>query len=372
MKDWYLKKSYFSKFKLAYLKKFNLKKFWQNIKINKIDNNLKKLVDYYIESESLKESSNYWNKLAIQNLEQINRLGIKKFHSSVALNYFTWIYYNDGFIRGLFNHFQKKFSKRIKISDLLKKQKNLSPTQSINHNFILLLIYDFLIEKKQFKKLKLLEKNNFFIKESPNINIDNLTITQDKLNSLIEFEKIEKISKKIKKINFLEIGAGSGRTTETILRLNKKVNKFIVADIPPAIYINFLRIKKTFKNKKVIICYKDNSLEELQKIIDKNDVIFILPHQLKYIKKKFFDVILAIDCLHEMKKETIKSYMNIFNNLGKNLYFKIWEETYVWGDFNNYLNAHNKEHYFINQKWKKIFKNRCICPNNYIEYGFKL
>ena len=31
--------------------------------------------------------------------------------------------------------------------------------------------------------------------------------------------------------------------------------------------------------------------------------------------------------------------MNIFNNLGKNLYFKIWEETYVWGDFNNYLNA---------------------------------
>ena len=39
----------------------------------------------YVESESLKESSNYWNKLAIQNLEQINRLGIKKFHSSVLL-----------------------------------------------------------------------------------------------------------------------------------------------------------------------------------------------------------------------------------------------------------------------------------------------
>jgi len=54
------------------------------------------------------------------------------------------------------------------------------------------------------------------------------------------------------------------------------------------------------------------------------------------------------------------------------LYFKIWEETYVMNDYNNYLNAHSRSDYFINSKWKEIFKKRCICPNNFFEFGYKL
>ena len=47
MISWYERKGFFSRIKDVYFKRFNLKKFWTNLKINKIDNDLKKLMDSY-------------------------------------------------------------------------------------------------------------------------------------------------------------------------------------------------------------------------------------------------------------------------------------------------------------------------------------
>ena len=41
--------------------------------------------------------------------------------------------------------------------------------------------------------------------------------------------------------------------------------------------------------------------------LQKNDVLFIFPHQIKFFDKKTFDMSIAIDCLHEMEKKTIKN-----------------------------------------------------------------
>ena len=90
MISWYERKGFISKIKDVYFKRFNIKKFWANLKINKIDNDLKRLVDSYLISDSLKFSSKYWDKLNIHTLDQINNLGIEKFHTSVSNSYFTW------------------------------------------------------------------------------------------------------------------------------------------------------------------------------------------------------------------------------------------------------------------------------------------
>ena len=313
MKEWYLKKGILSKIKDAYIKSFNIKKFWKNLKINKIDSELKKLVDYYIYSDSLKFSSKYWNKLNIGHLNQINELGIEKFHTSVSNNYFSWRSFNDEFIKGLFNFNKDNKLNNISSEFLLIKHDGLSITQSINYNFISILLYQYLTKNNQQKKLEILEKNNFMIDNCPRLKINQLTITQDKLHSLIELNQIKKIIKNENlKLNFLEIGAGSGRTTETIIRLDKRVKKYVVADFPPALYINFLRIKYSFKNLKIKMCINIESSNDFKKLIDDNDVLFILPHQLKYFGNSFFDITLAIDCLHEMeKKNNKKIYGNI-------------------------------------------------------------
>ena len=80
---------------------------------------------------------------------------------------------------------------------------------------------------------------------------------------MYEYEKIEKmlINQDNKKNNFLEIGAGSGRTTQTILTMRKNI-KYVVADIPPAISYSFNNIKKLFPEKKIALGFKINSEAE--------------------------------------------------------------------------------------------------------------
>jgi putative sugar O-methyltransferase len=373
MIKWYKKKSFLSKIKHGYFKKFNLPKFWSNLKIDKIDNELKKIVDNYLSSESLKFSSKYWNKINISNLGQINDLGIEKFHTTLSSTYFTFKTIDDDFINGLCDFFKENEIDPLDTKVLMKQHESFTITQSINYNLISFLLYQYLKKNGHFDVLKILETNNFMIEHAPILNIDSLKLTQDKLHSLIEYNEIKKIiSDQNLNLNYLEVGAGSGRTTETIIRLDKRVNKYVIADLPPALYVNYLRIKTTFKNLNVKMCENVNSKDDLQKLIKENDILFIFPHQIKYFNDSFFDIALAIDCLHEMEKKVINEYMDLFHLKSKYLYYKVWEESYVPYCFNNYLNASSKKDYFIKPDWKQVFNKRCICPSNYIELAYKI
>ena len=146
----------------------------------------------------------------------------------------------------------------------------------------------------------------------------------------------------------------------------------MVADIPPALYINYLRIKNSFKDLKIVMCNNAKTKEELEKLIHENDVLFVFPHQLEFFNENFFNISIAIDCLHEMEKKTIKKYMQIFNKKSQFLYYKVLSETYVPYDYNNYLNANSEGDYQINANWDLIFKEKCICPSDYTEIAYKI
>ena len=132
MIQWYERKNFFSKIKHAYFQRFNIHKFWRDLKIDKIDNELKTLVDLYLSSGSCKFSSKYWDKINIDNLNQINQLGIEKFHTSVSNSYFTLKSINDENIKELFDFFGANKFGPVESNILLKKHNGLTITQSIN------------------------------------------------------------------------------------------------------------------------------------------------------------------------------------------------------------------------------------------------
>ena len=188
------KKSFLSKIKDGYFKNFNLPRFWSNLKIDKIDNELKKIVDNYLLSESLKFSSKFWNKINISNLSQINYLGIEKFHTTLSRNYFAWSFIDDDFINGLYDFCKDNEIESIDTTVLMKQHESFTITQSINYNLISFLLYQYLKKNGYLNDLKTLEENNFMIENAPILKIDNLKLTQDKLHSLIEYNEIKKIT----------------------------------------------------------------------------------------------------------------------------------------------------------------------------------
>ena len=375
--NWFVKKSFWSKLRNAYLKDANFKKFWKETNKEKFDKDLVDLVNYYVSSKSFEFSSRFWNILNIKHINQIRQFGIENFASSVAINYFTFITYDDEKIQNILNYISNaKIDPSEYSNELFKRQINLGFSHSVNHNIILNLLHAYIKHNNYNHYFKRLEKNNFLIEKVPNIKIDKLLLTQDKLNSILEFVNIKKILDNIESssLNILEIGAGSGRTTETIISLldqDKKI-KYVIVDIPPALYINFLRMKNNYPNKKIALALNVDSEESLKKIYDENDIILILPHQLNYFINKDFDITIAIDCLHEMDKKIIKFYMDSIHRISNYLYYKIWNKTHVPYAFNNFLSAKDKKGYQIKSSWKLILDEKSMFPSNFSEFGYKI
>jgi hypothetical protein len=72
----------------------NFKNFWNKNKNSFIVNEeLKKMINFFITSESYKYVSNYWHYLNIKHMKQIseNTNNINNFLTSISLNYYTFI-----------------------------------------------------------------------------------------------------------------------------------------------------------------------------------------------------------------------------------------------------------------------------------------
>ena len=141
-------------------------------------------------------------------------------------------------------------------------------------------------------------------------------------------------------------------------------------------YISYNRLRLAFPDKKISLLIDVNDKIELEKKIENSDITFIFPHQLEILSKSSLDLILAIDCIHEMDKSTIQYYFKLFNHITKNFYFSIWDKTDVPYSKNilrkkNILN-YNSGDYKIPNNWKNIFNEKIIFPSNQLSLGFKI
>jgi putative sugar O-methyltransferase len=361
------KKTVWSTFKNAYLRSKNLKKFWNKLDKKNLSSELVETFNLYLNSESYKSSSKFWRHLAINHLKLIASKR-KNFENIIAQEYFTFTYFNESIIKEAWDNVSKK---KINLDvNLFKHQDGLSITQSANHNLILLLLYENIKTKKVFEYFDQIKKNK--TDTQPSLIINKQEVTQDNLNSLNEFEKIEELFNKVKlkKNNFLEVGAGSGRTANTILSIKSGI-KYVIADMPPAINFSYNNIKKNFPEKKINNAFKHNNKNNLINEFNNNDVLFIFPHQIKLFPKKFFDISIAIDCLHEMEKNIISDYMNIFENVSQSLYFKVWENCGLPFSFYQYYSIHRNDDYSIKNHWKEHFREKCLYPSNFYHLGYE-
>tara|TARA_Y100000590_G_scaffold365293_1_gene424091 strand:+ start:2419 stop:3525 length:1107 start_codon:yes stop_codon:yes gene_type:complete len=361
------KKSLWGNFKNAYLRRRNLKKFWNKLDKKNLPKDIIDTFNIYINSPSYKWSSKFWRHVSMLHLELIASGKYKNFENIMSRLYFTWVDIDNDLVK---NSCQEIQGNKIDLNiNLFKKQDNLDWKASINHNLILLLLYENIKSKDVFKYLSKIKKNNSVVENS--LNINGIEITQDNLNSLSEYEKIKSLLNKleIKKNYFLEIGAGSGRTAKTILSIEEKA-KYVIADLPPAINMSYNNLKNSFPNKKIIKGFELNR-EDLISAFEKNDVLFIFPHQIEFFPKKIFDISIAIDCLHEMEKRIVKDYMYNFENVSKTLYFKVWEYAGLPYSFYQHYSAHEKKDYFIKDSWKEHFKERCFYPSKFFHLGYE-
>lgn len=192
--------------------------------------------------------------------------------------------------------------------------------------------------------------------------------SQDLCNSVHEFYSITE-GANIHKQNFSEIaelGAGYGRLAYVFLKVLPNIN-YCIIDIPPALYIAQEYLKTIFPKEKIFLFRRFNRFEDVERDFRKARIKFLLPHQIEYLPKDYFDVMINISSFHEMKRDQIKNYLKQIDRLTKGYFYsKQWKKSRAKD--NNFI---REDKYPIPSRWKHIYHHTHPIQNLFFEALYK-
>jgi len=363
-----LGKSLFYKFfyiNVSVLSSKDFIKWWKEYKkFNKLDLDLQLMLDDLLTNQNFKNYSPYWNYLTQSHIKILNDSGVKNFKQTIE----RFHYSGEGAVgvKLLEPIWNDNILIQYDSAELLKKHDLCSEQESKQYNRANLILLNYLIKNKYHMYLEKLEEQQF---GNPIIfNYQNKRYSFSLLSTILEISLIEKYIDLNQYNSILEIGAGSGRICDALMQINNNLN-YTIVDIPPALFISWSNLSNSFKNKKIFKYRNFKNFNEIEKEFISCDIRFLSPEQLELIPNKFFDLSIAVDCLHELNKAQVDKYFYEFNRLSKFCYFKC--QNIQWATFEK-KEKYNINNYPVKSNWNKIIHEKCHIPNGYFHTLYKI
>lgn len=336
---------------------------------SKIPKELKEMTDYFCATEESRLMSKYWWFLAKRNIEQIQNDSFANFKQTVARNYYTWVG-KDGelLMSAVFDDLKNwggaSGSESIEAREIFRLHSHFSTKESIDFNINTFLFYLY-VYKTYGEHEQILEEPSEG--NPPAILINNKLVSQDILNSFLDYKSISQCCDLSLTKCVLELGAGYGRTAYYLLRKHTHLT-YIIVDIPPALYIAQRYLTEQFPDKPNVKFSKNLSAEELQRAINDRAIIFLTPDQLRLVGDKEVDLSIAIDNLHAMSTQQVANYFDEFNRVSTMFYFTYWPGMRI--PFDDY--SFDSSKWPVKQNWQLVHEVRTKVPSCYVNICFKL
>jgi len=153
----------------------------------------------------------------------------------------------------------------------------------------------------------------------------NRLISQDVCNSILEYYSIiNQIPSSVKSsLSIAELGAGYGRVAFIFLKTLKC--KYVIFDIPPALYVAQRYLGSIFPELKIFNFRDFGSYTEIKPEYENADLCFFTPNQLELLPELQFNLFLNISSLHEMRLDQTSNYFSLINKYTRGYFYtKQW------------------------------------------------
>jgi putative sugar O-methyltransferase len=334
---------------------------------------LQEMLDAMIDVRSEVRPSEFWTELNKKNVEQLESEGYGNFKRTIARNYFTWI---AGFRHPLLYAQTMFLLKNVRITKIpsivtraffSQKQHNLPIRSAQQYDLLTRLLWEYARQNDKACWLDKLaepeEGNPLPVFVGPKL------ISQDLANSFLEFKAIVTGGLDAESVKtVVELGAGYGRTAFVFLKLMPNI-RYMIADIPPALYVAERYLSNQFQNKRIFKFRPFSDYTQIQEELDNSEIAFFLPHQLELLPPKTADLFINISSLHEMTLDQIHYYFTLIDRLtGKYFYMKQWKVSHNPQD-----NVVIREtDYPIPDHWKQFYWRECQVQTFFFEALFGL
>lgn len=320
---------------------------------------LKAMFIEFGKAPSIFKPSKFWIELNNLHIDHLSRVGFENFKRTINYHYFSW---------GILSIIRHQLSPIIKVlakgnlSPIFASDfKNNSPKLQNNvrrFNPIAGFIYRVYVASLmeyvcQIDTLNILKKLKEPLIGNPFIvNYKGKPISQDICNSVYEFYSIIKKVKLPNNVRIADLGAGYGRLAYIFLNVFPD-SSYCIIDIPPALFISQKYLKTIFPKDRIFLFRPFSSYNEIKSEFESSRIKFLMPHQLKLLPRKYFDLFINVSSLHEMTTDQINEYLKIINRICKGYFY-----TKQWIKSETKDNSNIKEHeYPIPQNWKIMSRN---------------
>lgn len=335
--------------------------WWQQVR-QKAPQELRVMIDHVLHSPSFAVYSPYWLFLARRNIDQILNGGYAHFKQTIARDYFVLVNWKrSGYYENLFK--AVKASDQVPLANILKRHEFFGQEASVSYNVFTALLLNHVRTLPDAARYLKLEESPIGTPATIT-GENNKQVSSDLLNSILDYDSIFHLIPEQEVHTVMELGGGYGRNAYCNISLLPQLKRYIMVDIPPALFLSQTYISEVFPDKKVFTFRPFSSFAEIEKEFNASELVFLLPEQIELLPPHMIDLIIAIDCLHEMDKKQVDRYFTAFDRLGKNFYFKCWQKTesnfYQWGA------------YPAHPSWKTIADRATYVPAAYFETFYQI
>jgi putative sugar O-methyltransferase len=320
------------------------------------------------EGDRIFQPSAFWEHYNRRNVGELSAFGFENAKRTVARNYFTFVVtpINDQF-RFLAQH--------TRVADWPKV---LAGLWSLRDEQVKWFFLAFL--SVHTKMLWLYAKRHdpdgilSTLSEPPlgnpfDVRMDGKLVSQDLANSVLEYYSVvgglpAGYSPRV----FCELGAGYGRNAFVFLKMFARA-KYIVVDIPPALYVSQRYLTELFPEKVAFTFREFGAYDEIRDEFERSQIAFLLPHQANMLPSASVDVFINISSLHEMLPVQIAAYFDLIGRITRGwFYSKQWQVSH--NRFDGIVVR--EEDYPKPAAWEVVFRRVPLVQRAFFETMFKL
>jgi putative sugar O-methyltransferase len=281
--------------------------------------------------------SNYWRYLNEKNIHMIEAEGLANFKRTVSQNYFNWLVSDHK--NPLFRHALRQWSlhpnslpirSRIRDMNYLRfttQDGRVELTKLQQHLYRLYVCFVWTImtrEDRHKLRHRVVEPE---IGNPFRIECGGRLLSQDLASSITECNVIADLVNDTPRPRIAEVGAGYGRLAHTYV--STLPGQYFIFDIPPALGIAQWYLEQVLGRDRVFRFRHFERIDEVRDEISRASVLLLTPNQIRIFPAGYFDVMLTISTLPEMRQDQVDLYLSEFQRLSRGhifiKQFKAWK-----------------------------------------------
>jgi len=295
------------------------------------------MIDELESSDSVFLPSGFWRDLNEKNVCMLEAEGLANFKRTVSQNYFNWVItdYKHPLFRHAFHQWRLHpnllpLRSRLREMDFLRFTTNdgrVELTRFQQHLYRLYVCFVWTIMMQQDRHGLRHRVNEPEIGNPFRIEYAGRLLSQDIANSITECNVLADLLKDARRPRVAEVGAGYGRLAFTYV--STLPGQYFIFDIPPALGVAQWYLEQVLGRDRIFRFRHFDRINDVQEEIKRASVVLLTPNQIRMFPDGYFDAMLTISTLPEMRQDQVSMYLTEFQRLSRGhifvKQFKAWK-----------------------------------------------